>query len=66
MHNRVRLHVGILIALFAALLVVVGTLNALVDPYAAHGWIDLESLRPYRVRLISRSWAPVPRVLRCA
>ncbi len=54
MHNRVRLHVGILIALFAALLVVVGTLNALVDPYAAHGWIDLESLRPYRVRLISR------------
>ncbi len=54
MQLRARQHLGILFAAFTALLVVVATLNALVDPYAAHGWIDLESLRPYRVRLISR------------
>lgn len=54
MQLHARQHLGILFAAFTALLVVVATLNALVDPYAAHGWIDLESLRPYRVRLISR------------
>ncbi len=47
-------YLRVLSGVLFGLIVLVAALNVVVDPYLAHRLVDLEDLRPYRVRLISR------------